>query len=395
MADAQLIYGASEQNADLFYWGKFWAPDPFWAFKVEQKTIAIVSTLEFGRCLQESTFDEVLLYENLCEKAKKEFARKYQKNPLQAIFKYLCKTYDIQNFFVAKDFPLFAYQEIRKIIPIEVCKDSFCPNRIAKTPTEVQAIREANQVIENCFSLVVEILEKCRIGTNGYLQYKGDILTSEKLRYLIECECLKNGAIAQRTIVAGGKQAADPHCMGFGPLKANELLVVDIFPRVQKTGYYGDMTRTFLKGKPSDQQKLLIESVLTAHHDALAKLHPECNGSTLFQDTQRFFEKAGFQFKQNAKSAEGFIHSLGHGVGLDLHEAPWLGKRDFILKEGMTFTIEPGLYYASIGGARIEDVAVITKDGYEILSNFHYNWQIDTKSKRPRKKDVVGCMQTA
>jgi Xaa-Pro aminopeptidase len=372
--EARLIYGTPETHSDLLYWGHFWAPDPFWALKIQDETVAIVSTLEWHRCRKESTFKTVYLLEDLLEKAQKKYPPLYRRNKIGALFQWICEKYGISRWIVPKNFPLFAYRAIGRTAPIKM-ESPLCPQRIVKTPEEIRAIRAANAVAEKCFERITEILAECKIGKNNRLVYQNSPLTSETLRTLVEIECLSHGATAQRTIVAGGSQAAQPHGLGHGPLKAHELLVVDLFPRVSGTGYYGDMTRTFLKGTPSDAQRALIESVLKVHRETISKLRPGCNGAVLYREAQERFEADGFPVrKMGNRITEGFVHSLGHGLGLDLHEAPGLNQTNIILREGMVFTIEPGLYYPNLGGARIEDVCVLTENGYELLSHFHYRW---------------------
>jgi Xaa-Pro aminopeptidase len=158
---------------------------------------------------------------------------------------------------------------------------------------------------------------------------------------------------------------------------ANAPLIVDIFPQLKSSKYYGDMTRTFVKGTPSDAQRQLVECVLRVQREAIQKVRPGILGSTLYNDVRDSFEKEGYQIVRSADRVEGFMHSLGHGVGLALHEEPKIYSTVPVeLRPGMVFTIEPGLYYADIGSARFEDVCVVTADGYGLLSDAPYEWWI-------------------
>jgi Xaa-Pro aminopeptidase len=182
--------------------------------------------------------------------------------------------------------------------------------------------------------------------------------------------------MARNTIVAGGRQACDPHEVGYGPLRPNELIIIDVFPRMQKTGYHGDMTRTFLKGKANPAQRSLVKAVRDAQTAAMDSVKAGVKGDAVHAAANAVFEAEGFVTERRKSGFVGFIHSTGHGLGLEVHEAPRVSKDAPKLKAGHVITIEPGLYYPEIGGCRIEDVVRVTKDGYEKLSNMHYRWEI-------------------
>ena len=206
--------------------------------------------------------------------------------------------------------------------------------------------------------------------------HEGKTLTSERLRSIIDQACLEKGATAIHTIVAGGRQACDPHEGGHGALRPHELIIIDVFPRVQKTGYHGDMTRTFLKGKASPAQRALVKAVRNAQAAAMAQVKAGIKGDAVHAAAKKVFDKAGFVTERRKGGFVGFIHSTGHGLGLEVHEAPRVSKGAPKLKAGQVITVEPGLYYPEIGGCRIEDVVRVTKDGCEKLSSLHYRWEI-------------------
>ena len=137
------------------------------------------------------------------------------------------------------------------------------------------------------------------------------------------------------------------------------------------------MTRTFLKGTPSSEQTKLISSVKKAHSLALKTLKNKIKAHIPYQAAAEHFEQQGFKTQQINGTTQGFIHSAGHGLGLDIHEPIHIDSNSLdILKTGMVITIEPGLYYPKIGGVRIEDVAIIENNGFSLLSKFHYKWHI-------------------
>jgi Xaa-Pro aminopeptidase len=189
--------------------------------------------------------------------------------------------------------------------------------------------------------------------------------------------CLEAGAISTNTIIAAGDQGCDPHERGSGPIRANELIIVDIFPRVIATGYFGDMTRTFLRGRASEAQRTLVAAVRSAQSAALKTIRAGVNGREVHGQVVEIFTARGFQTKHTPRGSVGFFHGTGHGLGLEVHEPPRMNASfDYRLKRGSVVTVEPGLYYPGIGGCRIEDVVQVTATGVKLLSSYHYDWEI-------------------
>jgi len=177
------------------------------------------------------------------------------------------------------------------------------------------------------------------------------------------------------TIVAGGDQGCDPHERGHGPLKANETIVIDVFPRDAKSGFFGDLTRTVVRGRASEAQRKLYATVERGQHMGIVGLKTGANGAKLLADVREFFTREGYPTKLNAEGKwSGFFHGLGHGLGLDIHEIPRMqaGK----LKTGQVFTVEPGLYYPGVGGVRIEDVCVVSPKGGRVLSKLEKRLEV-------------------
>ncbi|MBQ6102340.1 MAG: M24 family metallopeptidase, partial [Kiritimatiellae bacterium] len=194
-------------------------------------------------------------------------------------------------------------------------------------------------------------------------------LTSERARALVRETLLSRGCLdLEGSIVAGGRQAADPHEAGHGPLRAGEWIVCDIFPRDLCTGYWGDMTRTFMNGRPSAKLRRLYRAVADAQRLALSLVRPGAKGSDVHAAVARFFEESGWPSGRDATGRPyGFFHGTGHGVGLQIHEEPRLSVTGGELTPGMVVTVEPGLYYPDLGGVRIEDTVAVTTSGCEIL----------------------------
>jgi Xaa-Pro aminopeptidase len=178
-------------------------------------------------------------------------------------------------------------------------------------------------------------------------------------------------------IVAHGAQTAVGHNLGSGQIEPNEPIVFDLFPRDKATGCYSDMTRTYVVGEPPDEVKEWHRLVKRALETSTAGIKPGVNGRALFEEVCEQFQEAGYKTQLNKDPGEvledGFFHSLGHGVGLEVHELPSLGRTGHELVPGDVITIEPGLYRSGFGGLRLEDIVLVTDDGYEVLTDYPYD----------------------
>lgn len=373
--EALILYADSNRSADQLYLGGFSVPDPFISFKLGRRSYAVVNQLEFSRALKESKFSEVLPLEDWMEKAREVFDTPWP-SPAQVIA-VLAKAFGIARFYAPADFPAGVALELISLgLPFEAVKGSCFPERESKTEQEIAAIREGNRCSATGIRAAEKTLKKASLK-NGYIIFEGKKLTSERLREKIEVACLEVGSLSLDTIVAGGEQACDPHCVGFGPLRANELIIVDVFPRVSKTGYFGDMTRTFLKGKASDAQKALVKTVRDAQKLAISKVRAGVNGKTIHNAVLKHFENTGYKTERTPTGSIGFFHGTGHGLGLEVHESPRISVVSQRLKKNSVVTVEPGLYYPGLGGCRIEDVVVARSDGAEKISKYGYKWIVD------------------
>lgn len=363
-----LLFADSEANSDMLYFGGVFVPDPFIAFSCAGRRVAVVSQLEFGRVSRESRFDEVLSLEELLREADKKLGFP------AAVIALLARRYRIGQFRVAADFPCGpAFQLKESGLRLEVAEGPLFPGREIKSDGEAERIREGNAASAAGFRVVEKLLRQAEIR-KGYLYHNGRRLSSEAVQEAIAVACLKLGAVAANTIVACGDQACDPHCRGSGPLRANELIIVDIFPRVAKTGYHGDMTRTYLKGRASGAQQALYATVLEAEQTALAAHRSGKSAARIYRDVVAFFERNGYPTRRDNGVPVGFIHGLGHGLGLAVHEAPRVNASGTRLRKGQVITVEPGLYYPGLGGARVEDVVRVTTGEPELLSAHPYRW---------------------
>ncbi len=369
-----LLYADSETDADMLYFGKVFVPDPFIAFSCKGKRIAVVSQLEFSRVRKEGSFDEVLSMEETIFTARKN-ARKPLSYPASSIA-FLGRKYKIKSFTVSNNFPCGPAFQLKELgVKLNVSEGMLLPEREFKSDQEAEFIKQGNAASSAGFKVVEKILKKAEIR-RGYLYYEGRRLTSEYVQEAIAVACLRLGAVSANTIVAGGDQACDPHCRGNGPLKANELIIVDIFPRISSTGYHGDMTRTYLKGVASEAQKKLYATVLDAEQEAIREHRSGKSATLIYKSVVEKFVKAGYRTGKENGVPVGFIHGLGHGLGLAVHEPPRVNPSGTRLKTGQVITVEPGLYYPGLGGARVEDVVRVRRGEPELLSKHGYRWHI-------------------
>lgn len=370
-----LLYADSERNADPLYFGRVSVPDPFIAFGCRGKKYAVVNALEFGRVKKTSGFDVVLPLEQYLQKARALWPKR--RTGAAEIIAAVAKELKQSSFTVPDDFPAGLYDKLTQLgLKIAIAEGALFPEREIKSPAEAAAIREGNRCSAIGIATVEKILRAAKIKGRG-LVHRGVPVTSESLKIAAETACLEAGAVSLNTIIAGGDQGCDPHERGSGPIRPNELVIVDIFPRVTKTGYHGDMTRTFLKGRPTEAQRALVDAVRTAQLAALRTVRTGVNGRTVHAACVEVFTRHGFETKHTPKGSVGFFHGTGHGLGLAVHEPPRMNSTfDYNLKKGSVVTVEPGLYYPGIGGCRIEDVVQVTDTRPKMLSSYHYEWEL-------------------
>ena len=370
-----LLYADTDRSADVLYFGGVGAPDPFISFSHRGKKYGVVSALEFGRVRSTSDFDKVLSLEAWLEKVKKKWPN--QRPNMARVIALIAREFKVRSFTVPEDFYAGLFARLRALkVGLAISEGPLFPEREVKTPAEAEAVRDGNRASAAGIGAAEALLRRSRIK-KGLLFADGRPLTSERLKIAIETACLERGAVSSNTIAAGGDQGCDPHNRGSGPLRANELIVVDVFPRVSATGFFGDMTRTFLRGRASDAQRDLVAAVRKAQRMALSTVRAGVKGSDVHRAVTDVFAKRKYETRHTAKGSVGFFHGTGHGLGLDIHELPRMSPAaDAPLKKGAVVTVEPGLYYPGIGGCRIEDVVQVTAAAPRMLSKFHYDWEL-------------------
>jgi Xaa-Pro aminopeptidase len=369
-----LLYSDTARSADALYFGGVEVPDPFVAFSVRGRKCAVVGSLEYGRVKRTGDFDAVLSLEAYAEKARRTWPRR--KAGAAGVIALLARELRTGTLTVPEDFPAGLFGRLRALgVKVEVSEGPLFPEREIKSRREAEALREGNRCSAAGIAAAERVLRASSIR-GGRLVYRGSALTSERLKVAIEIACIEEGSVSSSTIAAGGDQACDPHNRGSGPLRAHELIIVDVFPRVAATGFHGDMTRTFLRGRASDAQRAIVAAVRAAQLAALGAIRAGVNGRDVHKLVGDTFSSRGFETKRTPSGYVGFFHGTGHGLGLEVHEPPRMGTVDYPLKRGSVVTVEPGLYYPGVGACRIEDVVQVTSGAPRMLSRYPYRWEL-------------------
>ncbi len=352
----RLLTGSGENCADIRYATAISTPDDFIYFEYNDRKCAILSALEIDRAKQNARPGV-----EVCQDT--SFGGHGRMDIISAISgECRCK-----KFIVPAAFPLALADKMRAAgMEVVTEEKSFFPEREFKSQEEAAAVTASQRAAEAGFARAVEVLKNSDI-CNGIIFWQNKELTSEILRAEIDCEILRCGMLPTGTICAGGIQGSQPHNAGSGVLKADSPIVMDIFPRSPATGYWGDLTRTVVKGKASDIVKRAYNAVLEAREYAKNLVKTGAYGASIHCAAEAILEKHHFFTGQNDKGQFGFFHGLGHGVGLEIHEAPRLSpKAKTALKGGEIVTVEPGLYYPEWGGIRLEDIMYLTPSGESI-----------------------------
>ncbi|MDQ6959593.1 MAG: Xaa-Pro peptidase family protein, partial [Mariprofundaceae bacterium] len=276
-------------------------------------------------------------------------------------------------------FPLICAEQMRawgfKVTP---CSGSLFPERAMKSEYEIGQLRKAERLTRQAMRTAEKLLAASSIGNDGILRHpeNGKKMKSSHVRSEIETFLIARGAVPSHTIVAGGREAADPHQVGRGYLRAHQPMIIDIFPRLLASGYWGDMTRTYVKGKASMELRKLYRTVREGQDIGLSMVRDGAHGAKIHQAITQHFASCGFFTGVRRGRQAGFFHGTGHGVGLDVHEAPRISICEDILRTGNVVTIEPGLYYPGLGGVRLEDMVAVRDDGCENLTRHPRHMEI-------------------
>lgn len=353
----RLIIANSEKDSNLYYMTHFLAPDDFICLDTGRRRLMFINDMEYARARSEARVDEVVSTADRPDRYESTLA-------------WVVAECGLKEVTVPGDFPLREAESLRKLgVGVTAAPGDFFPEREVKSEEEIEQIRQAQRVNEKGMEAALGILKAARIRLDGRLERGGAVLTSECLKEAIGIEFLRGGCRSETDIVSCGPMSAQPHNSGHGPLRSGQPIVIDLYPRSIRSRFYADMTRTVVKGKASSELRRMYAAVLAAQEAAIARVAAGVKISSLEEEVRKRFEEMGYPTVHDEQGSRGFIHNLGHGVGLDIHEAPTVNRWDrHALKAGSVITIEPGLYYPDTGGIRIEDMVAVTENGCENLT---------------------------
>jgi len=372
-----IVAGDSIRNPEIRHEVPLAVPDPFLYLERDGTRVAILNALEVARArdlgipglevraLEEFGSDEMALRGLILEEINREVA-------LLA-----CQELGIATAVAPPTFPLEIADRLREGgIEVRADREFFEARRRVKTEHELAGIRRAQAACEAAMDAARELL-RAAAPNGSVLKVDGEPLTSERLKAGIETVFSEHGVTADESIVSHGPQTAVGHDMGSGPIAPNEPIVLDLFPRDRESGCHADMTRTFVVGEPPEELVRYQELVKEALDRSLTEVRPGVNGTAIFRHVCDFFQEHGFPTQLSKEPGrvleDGFFHALGHGVGLEVHEQPNLGRAGGDLVAGDVITIEPGLYRKGFGGCRLEDLVLVTEDGADNLTRYPYD----------------------
>lgn len=371
---ATVFIAASETDSNLYYATKFIAPDPFIYLEIKGERILVMSDLEMDRAKSQASVDRVLSYSEIERRVKSQgVAEPGSVDILHVVLREV----GITQLLVPSNFPFSHAIRLQALgYRIETKREPFYERRVVKTAEEIRHIEATQRATEAAVAAAHDTLRRAAIK-GDQLWLDGAPLTSERIKKLINVKLMECECVAQHTIVAGGEQACDPHHEGSGILPAHRSIIFDVFPRSAASRYFADMSRTVVRGRPSPELKRLYHAVKDAQEEAVTKIKDGADGMKIHQGICERFEKDGYKTGLINGRMQGYFHGTGHGVGLDIHEAPRISRTGSLLQEGHVVTVEPGLYYPGLGAVRIEDMVLVTRDGCRNLTNFPKTFELD------------------
>ena len=342
---------ASSRDPNFYYAVGMKLPDPaFYAIGEDGTELLVVHEMERRRAEKESRVKEIVSLSDLgfYEKVKEVGTDR----ALGETYVEVLKEHRAKKVLVPKEFPSFLYKAFSEHFEVDVVQNPFSKLRSVKSSREIEEIRKASLIAVEAFRYFLDLLKKSR--------------NVEKLRSEVELFVFKHGGIAEDTIVASGRRSSDPHYVGEGTIEKH--VIFDVFPKLRSSGYYSDFTRTVILER-EDEILDMLKACIEAKNEAIKIVREGVEARELHERVCDVLESYGYKTLRQ-KAREGFIHSTGHGVGLEVHEEPKIFNSGEKLKSGMVFTIEPGLYYEKVGGVRVEDLVLVKKNGCEVLTKF-------------------------
>ena len=293
----------------------------------------------------------------------------------------VCKEHGLSAVDVDAEFPTVLADHLRhNDVDVRPRTDIYQQRRRIKTPQEIEWITASENAGMAALQKAIDVIAAAEIR-DGLLMHEGRTLTSADLIFTVESHLLENGCSTVDSICCGGPESADPHRTMSEVIRAGLPIVLDIYPFDKQTRYWGDMTRTVVRGTPPPEVMRMWDAVLEAQQAGLDTVRPGANGRDVHHACCEVFKRHGYgslgKGYRDIKSDARFIHGTGHGLGLEIHEFPRVSEADVVLEVGDVVTVEPGLYDPRLGGIRIEDLVVVTETGCRNLTTLPKTFRLD------------------
>jgi Xaa-Pro aminopeptidase len=383
MSEALVLYGSPETWATLRHEVPLVITDPLLFAEVDGRKVVLTTFLESARIGGVMPEAEIV---DFFDRGLKELILDEGMEREAAVREVAARTVTdlgIDRAVVPGDFPLALADRLRELgVAVAVDDAVVSRRRRAKTGHELDGVIAAQRAAEAGMAAAAAVLREAEPGPDGLLVRGGAPLLAEDVRAALRAACAEQGSPAPETVIVASVRQGTGHEPGSGPLPAGLPIQVDLWPRHEASGCWADMTRTFVVGEPAAEHAEAIAEqerlVRAALEEARAMARPGVTGRELYDATAQRFEDAGFKTQRTGPDPEhpeaGFMFSLGHGVGLEVHEDPGLGLagRDPLVP-GDVLAVEPGLWDPEIGGVRYEDLLLVTEDGCETLTRYPYD----------------------
>ena len=369
---AVLLFGETYHHPNILYRTGFLAPDPVIVVdRGDGDTTLWASALEEGRARKEARVAEVRSTFDL-DIAEKVRSAGGEQESWGLVLEEVCRRHRLEAVDVDSQFPAILADHLRAHdVDVRPRTDLYQRQRRIKTHEEVAWITRAEDAAMAATQAAIDVIAAADIR-DGLLSHDGRPLSGQDLVVRVESTLLELGCGTEDTICCGGPESADPHRATSDVLRVGLPIVLDIFPYDKRTRYWGDMTRTVVRGAPPPEVERMWDAVLEAQQAGLDAVRPGASGRDVHFACSDVFKEHGYgslaKPYRDIKSAARFIHGTGHGLGLEIHEFPRIGDVDVTLEVGDVITVEPGLYDPQFGGIRIEDLVVVTEEGCRNLT---------------------------
>jgi Xaa-Pro aminopeptidase len=375
MADV-LLYSDTERSAAMRHEVPIAVMEPFGYVEVDGRSVILTSSLEQERIAAVRPDAELIEWADVGFFELLESGMARDQMMLELVSRAVARI-GLRHAIVDPAFPLAVADRLRADgIALTPDHDTFARRRRAKSEAELAGIRRAQRAAEAGMAAAAAVL-RAAVPEGDKIVIDGAPVTAEQVREALRAACAEHGAIAPPDVIVAGVWQGFGHESGSGPLPANLPIHIDLWPRDEATGCWADMARTFVVGEPDAKTQELAALVHEAHLAARTAVRPGITGRELHALACDIFEAAGHRTQRTGPGEdpnEGFQFSLGHGVGLEVHEDPGMGQTGRSpLVPGDVIAIEPGLWDRHVGALGSEDLVLVTEDGHEVLTDYPYD----------------------